>query len=78
MEEWKNDVQLQQSQVGVAVVRLLLALLHDIVLEDGRGLGVVPVEAVENRIDMLRPFRREIERGAHGGVSLRDVRQSWC
>lgn len=67
----EDDVQLQQREVGVAVVRLVLALLHDIVLEDGRGFGVVPVEAVEDLLDVLRPFRRVIEGGAHGEVA-------WC
>jgi hypothetical protein len=61
-----SGLQLQQSEVGVAVVRLALALLHDIVLEDGRRLGVVAVQAIENLLHLLRPLRREVERGAHG------------
>lgn len=59
-------VQLQEGEVGVAVVRLALALLHDIVLEDAGGLRIVAVEAIENHVDVLGPFRREVEGGAHG------------
>lgn len=55
------NIQLQQGQVRVAVVRLRLALLHDIVLERASGLGVVSVEAIEDRLDVLWPFRRKVE-----------------
>ena len=55
------NVQLQQGQVRVAVVRLVLALLHDIVLEGASGLRVVSVEAIENSLDVLWPFRRKVE-----------------
>ena len=65
----ENDVQLQQREVGVAVVCLVLALLHDIVLEDGGRFRVVPVESVEDLLDVLRPFRRVIEGGAHSEVA---------
>lgn len=47
--------QLQQSQVGVAVECALFALLGNIVLEYCGGLGVVPVQAVEDGVDMRRP-----------------------
>lgn len=50
-----TNLQLQQSQVGVAVEGSVLALLLDVVLEDRGGLGVVPVEAIEDGIDMRRP-----------------------
>ena len=61
------DVQLQEGQVGVAIVCLRLALLHDIVLEDLRRLGVVAVEAIEDLLDVFGPLRREVEGGTHGG-----------
>lgn len=67
------NVQLQQGQVRVAVVRLVLALGHDIVLERARRLGVVSVQAIENDLDVLWPFRRKVECGAHGGVWLGSV-----
>lgn len=63
----RDDVQLQQGQVGVAVVGLAFALLHDIILEDARRLGVVPVEAIEYLLDMFRPLRCEIKCRSHGG-----------
>lgn len=66
-------VQLQQGQVRVAVVRLALALGHDIVLESARRLGVVSVQAIEDGLDVLWPFRRKVECGAHGGVSCPKV-----
>lgn len=65
-EKGRCDVQLEEGEVGVAVVGLAFALLHDIVLEGARSLGVVPVEAVEDLLDVVRPLRREVERGAHG------------
>jgi hypothetical protein len=68
-----GNVQLQEGQVGVAVVCLRLALLHDIVLEDLRRLGVVAVEAIEDLLDVFGPLRREVEGGAHGGCG--DVRR---
>jgi hypothetical protein len=55
-----TDVQLQESEVGVAVVRLTLALLHDIVLEDTRCLWVVSIEAIEDLLDVIRPLGREV------------------
>ena len=67
------NVQLQQGQVRVAVVRLVLALLHDIVLEGASGLRVVSVEAIEDDLDVLWPFRRKVECGAHGCVSCPKV-----
>jgi hypothetical protein len=63
----RRDVQLEQGEVGVAVVRLVLALGHDIVLEDGGGLWVVAVEAVEDGLDVVRPLGRVVEGDAHGG-----------
>lgn len=54
-EEEGFGSQLQQSQIGVAVECPILALLHHVVLEDRGSLGVVPIEAIENSIDMGRP-----------------------
>jgi hypothetical protein len=70
--KWQAHVQLQEGQVGVAVVGLRLALLHDIVLEDTRRLGVVPVEAIEDLLDVLRPLGRKVEGGSHGGCVMGD------
>ena len=62
----RKNVQLEEGEVGVAVVRLALALLHHIVLEGGRRLRIVAVEAVENLLHVLRPIGREVKGGAHG------------
>ena len=59
-------VQLEEGQVRVAVVCLVLALLHHVVLEDSRCLGVVAIEAIEDQVDVLGPLRREVEGDAHG------------
>lgn len=56
-----TNLQLQQSQVGVAVKGPILALLLDVVLEDRGGLGVVPIEAIENGVDMGRPALTLVE-----------------
>ena len=58
--------QFQQRKVGVAVVCPILALLRDIVLEDGGSFGIVSVQAVQDSIDMLWPVRCVIESDAHG------------
>jgi hypothetical protein len=71
-------VQLQKRQVGIAVVCLAFALLHDIVLEDGRRLGIVPVETIENLVDVLRPVRRVIEGTRHGGLGMDVATTSWA
>jgi hypothetical protein len=73
----EGGLQLEEGEVGVAVVRLALALLHDIVLEDVGCLRVVPVEAVEDLLDVLRPVRRKVVGGcSHGGCGRAAVR--WC
>ena len=59
------DLQLQQCEVGIAVVGLFLALVVHVVLEDCGGLWVVSVETVEDGINVLWPVRRVIERYAH-------------
>lgn len=66
------DVQLQEGQVGIAVIGLLVALLGDIFLEGRGGLRVVSVEAAEDGLDVLRPIRRVVE-GNHG-VDVREDR----
>ena len=63
----KVDVQLQEGEVGVAVVCLALALLHDIVLEDARRLRVVAIQPIEDLLHVIGPLRREVKRDAHDG-----------
>jgi hypothetical protein len=53
-------VQLQEGEVGVAVVRLALALLHDIVLEHACRLRVVPVETIEDLLYVFWPLGRKV------------------
>ncbi len=65
LDERFCGLQLQQGKVGVAIVGPLFALLGDIVLKHGRGLGVVPVEAVEDGIDVVGPVGRGVESYAH-------------
>lgn len=60
VENTTVDSQLEQGEVGVAIVRLLFALLHHVVLQNGGGLGVVAVQAVEDVVNVLRPVRHRI------------------
>lgn len=60
-----NHVQLKKRQVGVAVISLVFALLHHVVLEHGCGLGIVSVQAIQNRVDMLGPIWRIVKRYSH-------------
>lgn len=59
------DSQLQQRQVCVAVIGPVLALLRDVVLEYAGGFRVVAIEAVEDGIDVFRPFWGIVEGNAH-------------
>ena len=64
----KSNSQLQQGQVGVAVECPVLALEGHIVLEDGGGLGVVPIEAIEDCLNMGRPGLTLVE-GDHFDIA---------
>lgn len=59
------DLQLQESQVGIAIERPVLALLGDIILEDGGGLGVISVQALEDGVDVGRPGLALVKSGNH-------------
>ena len=59
-------LQFQKRKVGVAVISLTFALLCDVFLENLCGLGVVPIEAVEDRVDVLGSIG-SIVKGGHGG-----------
>jgi len=61
------DVQFQKRKVCVAVICLVLALLRDVFLEDGGGLWVVAIEAVQDGVDVLRSVRAVVECDAHSG-----------
>lgn len=60
----RSDVhsQLEQRQVGVAIVGPILALLLHIILENACRLWVVAVQAVEDLVDVLGPLGRLVER----------------
>jgi hypothetical protein len=62
-------LQLQESQIRVTIIRLALALLGHVVLEDLRGFWVVSIEAVQDGVDVFWPLRREVERDAHFSFS---------
>ena len=64
----RGGLQLQQCQIGIAIKGAVLALLGDIVLEDGGGLGVVSVQAVEDSVDVRRAGLALVERGDHVGL----------
>ena len=54
---WQYEVQhsqFQEGQVSVAVESPVFALLHHVVLEDSGGLGVIPIKAIENSLDICR------------------------
>ena len=61
----RRHSQLEQSQVGVAVIGLVFTLRHDVVLENSRGLGVVAVESVQDGINVLWPLGRVVEGDTH-------------
>lgn len=65
IEHRGKNIQLQKSQVRIAVKRALLALLRNIVLEYCRGLGVISVETAEDGIDMSRTGLALVESDNH-------------
>lgn len=69
----RKNSQLQQRQIRIAVISAILALLRDIVLENGRRFGIVPVETVEDGFDVFGPVGREVEGYAHGFLWVK-----WC
>lgn len=58
--------QLQQRQIGIAVIGAVLALLGDVVLEYGRRFGIISVETVENGFDAFGPVGGGVKGYAHG------------
>ena len=66
------NVQLQQCQVGIAVIGPVFALLRNIVLEDGCCLGIVAIEAIENSVDVLGSVGCVVECYAHGCLEAED------
>lgn len=72
-----SSLQLQQGQIGVAVICAILALLRHVVLEHGRGFGVISIEAIQNGINMLWPIRRMVKGDAHDDGELKRVGGIW-
>ena len=67
------SLQLQHGQIGVAIVRAILALLRHVVLEHGRGFGIVSIEAIENGINVLRSICCMVKGDTHGDGELECV-----
>lgn len=63
----ERNSQFQESEIRIAVVCPILALLGHVILEHGCRLGIVSIEAVENGIDVFWPIRRVVEGDAHDG-----------
>ena len=71
-------LQFQQSQISIAVVRPVLALLCHIVLEDVRRFRVIPVQSVQDSLNMLWPIWRIVECNTHScGKYCRKSRLDW-
>lgn len=70
MKRGKNNSQLQQSQIRIAVIGPVFALLRHVVLEYARRFGVVAVQTVEDGFDVRGPVGRVVEGYAHG--------YEWC
>ena len=64
----RTHSQFQKREIRVAVVRPVFALLRYVVLEHGRGFGVIAVEPVEDGFDVLGPFRHMIKCYTHCGA----------
>lgn len=60
-----RNLQLQERQIGIAIIGLVFALLGDVVLKYGRCFWVVSIKPVEYCVDMRRPLGRKIECYTH-------------
>ena len=58
-------LQFQECQISIAVIRPVLALLCHVVLEDVRRFRVIPIQSVQDSLNMLRPIWRIVERDTH-------------
>lgn len=67
------SLQLQQGQIGVAIIGAILALLRHVVLEHGRGFRIVSIEAIENGINVLRSIWCMVKGDTHGDGELECV-----
>lgn len=63
-DEWR-DSQLEQGEVGVAVICAVFALLRHVVLEHRSRLGIVAIEPVQYCVDVLGPIWRVVKWDAH-------------
>ncbi len=61
-----RNLQLEQGEVGVAVICAVFALLRHVVLEYCGRFGIVAIEPVQYCINVLRPIWRVVEWDAHG------------
>ena len=59
------DSQFQEREVRIAVICPVFALLRHVVLEHGRGFRVIPVEPVEDGVDVFGSVGRIVECDAH-------------
>lgn len=60
-----RGLQFQQSEIRIAVIGPVFALLGHVVLEYGCGFGVVSIEAVEYSVDVFWPFGGVVEGDTH-------------
>ena len=60
-----GNAQFEKSQIGIAVKCPVFALLHNVVLEHGRGFGVVSIEAVEDGVNVRGARIALVECGDH-------------
>lgn len=70
-----TNLQFQQRQIRIAIIRAIFTLLRDIVLKHRRRLGVISIKTVEDGIDILRPIGRSVESYAHNGKREKKVEE---
>lgn len=72
MREGNLSLQLEKREVCVGIIGFLLALLDDVFLEDTGGFGIVSIKAIQDRINVLWPVGRVVERNPHFGVTVQE------
>ena len=64
-------VQFQEGKIGIAVVGPIFTLLRNVVLENNRRSWIIPIQSIEDLVDVWGSVRRIIKWWTHGGeISL--------
>lgn len=69
--QWMSvHLQLEEGQISIAVISLTFALLRNVFLETGDNSRIIPLQALQNIVDMLRSIRGIVKSHTHLEIPL--------